>query len=144
MPCSGGQNQEWTLPRGPIESGIPGKCIADYPNLTTKANKIALNPCNGTAAQLWMAGPDGTVRTGGKCLEVHSGGTASGTLVDTYRCNGAGAQRWRLISDGGGVMLKNPRSGLCLADPGDSTVNGARLEILSCSRHDPGMAWRVA
>jgi lysozyme len=143
-PCNGGQNQEWALPRGPIESGIPGKCLTDVPTLTGKASKVVVQACNGTAAQLWTAYLDGTIRTAGKCLESRDGGTTSGSLVDLYRCNRTSAQRWRLISDGGGVMLRNPRSGLCLADPGDSAVNGTRLQILSCTRQDPGRTWRVS
>ena len=143
-PCNGGKNQEWTLPRGPIESGIPGKCVTDVPILTAKASKVVVRACNGTATQVWTAYLDGTIRTAGKCLDVRDGGTTSGSLVDLSRCNRTGAQRWRLVSDGGGVVLRNPRSGLCLADPGDSVVNGTRLEILSCARQDPGRVWRVS
>lgn len=143
-PCDGNQNQEWTLPRGPIESAIPGKCVDDSGNRTANGNKIDVRTCNGTAAQSWVVNTDSTVRIHRKCLDVRGGGTTSGTLVDLYSCNGTGAQRWRLITDGGGVMLMNPRSGLCLADPRDSTVNGTRLQILSCMTSDPGRAWRIS
>lgn len=143
-PCSGNQDQEWTLPRGPIQSGIPGKCVDDSGNLTTNGNKIDLYPCNGTAAEQWLVKTDSTVRIHSKCLDVRGGGTASGTLVDLYSCNGTGAQQWRLISDGGGVMLENPRSGLCLADPGDSTTNGVQLEIRGCTATNPGRFWRAS
>src|SRR5579859_850972 len=143
-PCDGNRNQEWVLPRGPIESGIPGKCADDYRDRTASGTKIDVSACDGSAAQVWVAETDGTVRIHGKCLNVHAAGTASGTLVDLYSCNGSGAQQWRLISHGGGVMLKNPRSGLCLADPSDSAAAGTQLQILSCTTRDPGTAWRVS
>jgi hypothetical protein len=142
-PCNGNRNQEWTPPQGRIASGIPGKCVDDSGNLTANGNKIDLSACNGTAAQRWVVRTDATVRIHGKCLDVRGGGTAIGTLVDLYSCNGTGAQQWRLVSGGGGATLENPHSGLCLTDPGDSTVNGTQLQIRGCTSSDPGRVWRV-
>jgi GH25 family lysozyme M1 (1,4-beta-N-acetylmuramidase) len=143
-PCDGSGGQEWTLPGGPVQSDIPGKCLDDYKNLTTNGNKVDEYSCNGAKAQIWTAHTDGTVRHDGKCLNVSGGGTASGTLVNLYSCNGSSAQVWRLTAIGGGVMLQNPHSGLCLTDPADSTVNGTQLQIGACSRTDPGDNWRVS
>jgi hypothetical protein len=70
---------------------------------------------------------DDTIRIHGKCLRVRS--AASGTLADLYTCNGSTAQRWQLQTEG---ELVNPRSHLCLTDPGSSTRNGKQLKILSC------------
>jgi hypothetical protein len=67
----------------------------------------------------------------------------SGALVDLRDCSGARAQQWRIIADQAGVSLLDRASGLCLADPGDATANGTRLEVVTCSAADPGMAWRV-
>jgi len=64
--------------------------------------------------------------------------------VDLFTCNGTDAQQWHLVSQGAAVTLMNPGSGLCLADPGDSTVAGTQLVIASCVAGDPGTSWRVS
>jgi GH25 family lysozyme M1 (1,4-beta-N-acetylmuramidase) len=143
--CDGNQKEEWKLPRGPIQSGIPGLCVDDSGNLTANGSKIDISTCvAGSTAQIWGPKLDGTVRIHAKCLDVHGGGTASGTLVDLYTCNGTAAQQWHLVADGGGVMLKNPQSGLCLADPGGSTTSGTQLEIMSCKSTYPSRFWRAS
>lgn len=141
--CTRWASRKWTLPAGPVLSQLPGKCLDDSGNRTTSGNPVDLWSCDGTAAQNWRAEPDGTVRVHGKCLDVYHAGQASGTPVDLYACNGTGAQQWHLIPYRSGVSLVNPASGLCLADPADSTVNGTQLEVVTCAASDPGMAWRV-
>ena len=140
--CNGFKNQAWTLPAGPLSSQIPGKCMNDSGNGTANGTKIDLWSCNGTSGQQWTTGPDGTVRVHGKCLDVQQGGTASGTPVDLWSCNGTGAQQWQLVPGGGGASLVNPQSGLCLADPGNATVNGTGLQIATCTSA-AGQAWRA-
>ena len=57
-----------------------------------------------------------------------SAGTTSGTNVDWYPCNGTAAQGWTYQSNG---ELVDPKSGLCLTDPGGNT--GSRLDIETCA-----------
>ena len=140
--CNGFKNQAWTLPAGPVSSQIPGKCMDDSGNQTTNGTKIDISSCNGTSGQQWTTGPDGTVRVHGKCLDVQHSGTVSGTLVDLWSCNGTGAQQWQLVPGGGGASLVNPQSGLCLADPGNATVDGTGLQIATCASA-AGQAWRA-
>jgi Ricin-type beta-trefoil lectin domain len=143
--CDGNTKEEWTLPGGLIQSGIPGMCVHDNGNRTTNGNKIDIYACKNTwSSQIWTTKTNGTVGIHSKCLNVRNGGTTSGTLVNLYTCNGTGAQQWRLIADGGGVMLKNPRSGLCLADPGGSITNGTQLTIMPCRSTYPSRFWRVS
>jgi GH25 family lysozyme M1 (1,4-beta-N-acetylmuramidase) len=141
-PCDGFANQSWSLPAGPVASQIPGMCLDDSANLSANKTKVDIWACNGTPAQAWQAQPDGTVRINGKCLDVKSGATASGSPVDLYSCNGNQGQQWRLVPAGMGITLVNPVSGLCLADPGDSTTAGTQLVIATCTPGDPGMSWR--
>ena len=143
-PCDGYANEAWTLPAGPLTSQIPGLCVADPGNQTANGSAIAIWKCDGTPAQAWLAEPDGTLRVNGKCLDVAAGATAAGSPVNLYACNGTQAQQWNLVRDGAGVTLLNPRSGLCLADPGDATANGKQLVIANCAAADPGMSWRVS
>jgi GH25 family lysozyme M1 (1,4-beta-N-acetylmuramidase) len=143
-PCNGYANQSWTLPAGPLTSQIPGMCLDDLGDQRANATKIVLSTCDGTPEQAWQAGPDGTVRINGKCLDVLHGATAPGSVVDLYHCNGTRAQQWHLVPAGAGVSLVNPGSGLCLADPGDTTAEGTQLVIGTCAASDPGMSWQAS
>jgi len=141
--CTGKADQQWTLPPGPVVSQIPGRCLDDSKNGTVSGTPVDLWTCNGGDAQAWRARPDGTLRIHSKCLAVAQPGTVSGALVELRDCSGSQAQQWRMPADRGGVSLVNSLSGLCLADPGDATANGTRLQVVTCSASDPGMAWRV-
>jgi hypothetical protein len=143
-PCDGYANEMWTLPPGPVMSQIPGMCLDDSGDQTANGTKVDAFGCDGTAGQVWQAELDGTVRINGKCLDVERGARTSGSPVDLFTCNGTDAQQWHLVSQGAAVTLMNPGSGLCLADPGDSTVAGTQLVIASCVAGDPGTSWRVS
>jgi GH25 family lysozyme M1 (1,4-beta-N-acetylmuramidase) len=141
--CAGTAGQSWTLPAGPIQSEVPGKCITDSGDKITAGNKIEISTCDGAAAQRWTVHPDGTVRIRGRCLGVASPGTASGQLVGLYACDSASTQLWHLIPAGTGLLLQNPESGLCLTDPEAATANGTRLVIAACVA-TPGKNWHEA
>ena len=141
--CTSAHSTKWTLPAGPVASQIPGKCMNDTGNASTNGTPIELSTCNGTAAQAWTAEPDDTFRIHGKCLDTSDSGTTSGTPMDLNTCNGAATQLWHVNADGAGISLVNSASGLCLADPADATASGTKLQIVSCSAGDPGMAWRA-
>lgn len=143
-PCNGYANESWALPPGPVASQLPGLCLDDSSDQTANGTKIDIWGCNGTAAQAWLAERDGTVRINGKCLDIVKGATASGSPVDLFTCNGTKAQQWNLMGAGTGITLVNPTSGMCLADPGDSTADGTQLVIATCAPGDPGMSWRVS
>ncbi|HEX7266875.1 MAG TPA: ricin-type beta-trefoil lectin domain protein [Streptosporangiaceae bacterium] len=131
---AGSASFTWTVtaapdsgPTGPVRLNLGGKCLDDSGNKTANGTKVVIWACNGSAAQRWTVVKDDTIRIHGKCLRVRS--AASGTLADLYTCNGSTAQRWQLQTGG---ELVNPRSRLCLTDPGSSTTNGKQLKILSC------------
>ncbi len=117
------------LPTGPI-TGLGGKCV-DIDSANSADNTpVQMYDCNGTNAQQWTVGGDGTLRALGKCLDVASAGTADGTKVQLFQCNGTAAQVWR---PGSGGTLVNPVSGKCLDVTDMSTANNARLQIWSCT-----------
>jgi len=122
-------------PAGPVRLNLGGKCLDDSGNKTANGTKVVIWTCNGSAAQKWTVVQDDTLRIHGKCLRVKS--AASGTPADLYTCNGSTAQRWQLQTGG---ELVNPRSGLCLTDPGSSTANGKQLRISSC-RGNSSQKW---
>jgi chitinase len=113
---------------GPI-TGIAGKCADVASASSANGTAIQLWTCNGTNAQSWTVGSDGTLRALGKCMDVASAGTANGTVVQLWECNGTGAQVWQAQSNG---TLRNPASGRCLDATGQSSADGTRLQIWDC------------
>jgi chitinase len=110
-------------------TGIGGKCVDINAAGTANGTAVQLYDCNGSAAQSWTIGTDGTIRGLGKCLDVNAAGTVNGSLVQIYDCNGTGAQQWQSSSDG---TLRNPVSGRCLDAQNNSSANGTRLQIWDC------------
>ncbi|MGI5226154.1 RICIN domain-containing protein [Actinoallomurus sp. CA-142502] len=114
---------------GPIK-GYGGKCVDVASASSANGTAVQLYDCNGTTAQQWTVGSDGTIRALGKCMDVTSAGTANGTQIQLYDCNGTGAQQWTKGSNG---SLVNPASGRCLDATGPSSANGTRLQIWDCA-----------
>jgi beta-glucanase (GH16 family) len=111
-------------------TGLGGKCVDVSGANTANGTAIQLWDCNGTGAQQWTVGSDGTIRALGKCMDVAAAGTANGTVVQLWDCNGTGAQRWTKTAANEFI---NPNSNKCLDATGSSSANGTRLQIWSCS-----------
>ncbi|GAA4639386.1 ricin-type beta-trefoil lectin domain protein [Actinoallomurus vinaceus] len=111
-------------------TGIGGKCVDVAGANSANGTAVQLYDCNGTAAQQWTVGTDGTIQALGKCMDLTSAGTANGTQVQLYDCNGTGAQQW---TRGSGSTVVNPASGRCLDATGVSSANGTRLQIWDCA-----------
>ncbi|MBV9793917.1 MAG: ricin-type beta-trefoil lectin domain protein [Actinobacteria bacterium] len=120
-------------------TGYGGLCLDDRGASTADFNPVQVYTCNGTNAQQWTAGRNGTLQTLGKCLDVYAAGTANGTTVDLYDCNGTGAQVWQSQSNG---ALLNPESGKCLDDTGWSATPGTQAQIWSCTGA-ANQAWKL-
>jgi chitinase len=120
-------------------TGYGGLCLDDKSASTANFNPVQVYTCNGTNAQQWTVGSNGTLQTLGKCLDVNAAGTANGTTVDLYDCNGTGAQVWQPQSNG---SLLNPASGKCLDDTGWSTTPGTQAQIWSCAG-TANQAWKL-
>jgi chitinase len=114
---------------GPIQSGYAGKCVDVASASSANGAAVQLYDCNGTGAQSWTVGSDGTLTALGKCMDVTSAGTANGSQVQLYDCNGTNAQKWT-ASNG---ELVNAGSGKCLDATGPSSANGTRLQIWTCA-----------
>ncbi|WP_326590307.1 RICIN domain-containing protein [Streptomyces brevispora] len=111
-------------------TGLAGKCVDVAGASSANGTPVQLYDCNGSSAQQWSLGSDGTVKALGKCLDVASGGTANGTVVQLYDCNGSAAQRW---SVSGARDIVNPQADKCLDVTGNSSANGTRLQIWTCT-----------
>ncbi|WP_240521759.1 glycoside hydrolase family 75 protein [Amycolatopsis vastitatis] len=110
-------------------TGIGGKCVDVAGANNANGTAVQLYDCNGTSAQQWTVGTDGTIRALGKCLDVASAGTANGTPAQLWDCNGSNAQKW---TANGSRNLVNTGSGKCLDATGNSSANGTRLQIWTC------------
>ncbi|MCG7209157.1 ricin-type beta-trefoil lectin domain protein [Streptomyces arenae] len=110
--------------------GLAGKCVDVAGANSANGTPVQLYDCNGSTAQQWTVGSDGTIRALGKCLDVTSGGTADGTPVQLYDCNGSAAQKWAVSS---AHDIVNPQANKCLDVTGNNSANGTRLQIWTCS-----------
>ncbi|MET9498802.1 lectin [Streptomyces sp. NPDC006552] len=117
-------------PSGGAIRGLAGKCVDVAGANSANGTPVQLYDCNGSAAQNWTVGSDGTIRALGKCLDVTSGGTADGTTVQLYDCNGTAAQKWAVSSAND---IVNPQANKCLDVTGNNAANGTRLQIWTCS-----------
>jgi beta-glucanase (GH16 family) len=110
-------------------TGNGGKCVDVAGANPANGTPVQLWDCNGTNAQRWTLGSDGTIQALGKCLDVTAGSTASGAKVQLYDCNGTGAQQWRVS---GARDIVNPQANKCLDASGSGTANGTPLIIWDC------------
>ncbi len=115
---------------GQIVGQASAKCVDIAGGATANGTAIQLYTCNGTTAQRWTIGTDGTIRGLGKCMDISGGSTANGALVQLWDCNGTGAQVWQPQANGN---LRNPQSAKCLDAKDLGTANGTRLQIWSCA-----------
>jgi beta-glucosidase len=116
---------------GAITAGVGANLCLDIRSASIdNGTPVQIYTCNGTTAQTWTVGSDGTVQALGKCMDVASAGTANGTKVQLYDCNGTGAQQWQPQANG---SLVNPSSGRCLDDPSASTTLSTQLQIWDCN-----------
>nr|WSY49627.1 family 16 glycosylhydrolase [Streptomyces sp. NBC_00886] len=110
--------------------GLAGKCADVAGANSANGTAVQLYDCNGSAAQQWTVGSDGTIRALGKCLDVTGGATADGTTTQLYDCNGSAAQQWAVSSAND---IVNPQANKCLDVTGNNSANGTRLQIWTCS-----------
>src|SRR5215472_8337809 len=142
-------SQQWTLPAGPLTSGIAGYCASTWHPARVPLGPVTTRLCDGTAAQAWTISPDGTIRARGRCLGLNGGVMTPGTQVRLVTCPASGATPsaslvWQLTGGPTGVQLLNPAAGLCVSEPGDRVAAGVRLVLGGCVAGDPGMSWRVS
>ena len=109
--------------------GLGGLCLDVAAAGTADGTKVQIHGCNGTAAQRWTVGSDGTVRALGKCLDAAGAGTVNGTSVQLWTCNGTAAQTWAPRADG---SMVNPASGRCLDVSQNRAVDGQPVHLWDC------------
>ncbi|MEU3254219.1 ricin-type beta-trefoil lectin domain protein [Streptomyces sp. NPDC006997] len=110
--------------------GLAGKCVDVAGASSANGTPVQLYDCNGTAAQRWTVGADGTLRALGKCLDVTGNGTADGSTVQLWDCTGGANQKWVVTA---ARDIVNPQADKCLDVTGNNSANGTRLQIWTCT-----------
>ncbi len=108
-------------------TGLAGKCADVAGSATANGTAVQLYTCNGTGAQQWTVGTDGTLRALGKCLDVSAASSADGTKIQLWDCNGSAAQTWTAGADGTLRAL-----GKCLDVTGNVSTDGTPLQLWTC------------
>jgi len=110
--------------------GLAGKCVDVAGANPANGTPVQLYDCNGTAAQQWTVGSDGTIRALGKCLDVTGNGTADGSTVQLWDCTGGPNQKWAVSA---AHDIVNPQADKCLDVTGNNAANSTRLQIWTCT-----------
>jgi hypothetical protein len=111
-------------------TGLAGKCLDVAGADSANGTAVQLYDCNGTAAQQWTVGSDGTIRALGKCLDVADRSTADGAKLQLWSCTGGANQKWTVTA---AHDIVNPQAGKCLDVTDNSFANGTRIQIWSCT-----------
>ncbi|MFI1069052.1 lectin [Streptomyces puniciscabiei] len=111
-------------------TGLAGKCLDVAGANSADGTPVQLYDCNGTNAQQWTVGTDGTIRALGKCLDVTGNSTADGAKVQLWSCTGGANQKWTVTA---AHDIVNPQADKCLDVTDNNSANGTRTQIWSCS-----------
>ncbi|MEU9924365.1 family 16 glycosylhydrolase [Streptomyces griseoluteus] len=110
--------------------GLAGKCVDVAAANSANGTPVQLYDCNGSAAQQWTVGSDGTIRALGKCLDLKDNGTADGTPLQLWDCAGSPNQKW-VVSSANDIV--NPQADKCLDVTGANSANGTPLQLWTCN-----------
>ncbi|MFJ8025947.1 ricin-type beta-trefoil lectin domain protein [Streptomyces sp. NPDC096311] len=111
-------------------SGLAGKCLDVAGANSANGTAVQLYDCNGTTAQQWTVGSDGTVRALGKCLDVTGNSTADGAKLQLWDCTGGANQKWTVSA---ARDLVNPQANKCADVTGNTSANGTPIQIWTCT-----------
>ncbi|GHH88737.1 hypothetical protein GCM10018793_69570 [Streptomyces sulfonofaciens] len=111
-------------------TGIAGKCLDVAAASTADGTPVQIYDCNGTAAQQWTVGSDGTIRALGKCLDVTGNSITNGARVQLWSCTGGANQKWTVTA---AHDIVNPQADKCLDATDNTSANGTPTQIWSCT-----------
>lgn len=111
-------------------TGLAGKCLDVAGASSANGAAVQLYDCNGTAAQQWTVGADGTIRALGKCLDVTGNSTVNGAKLQLWDCTGGANQKWSVSA---ARDIVNQQADKCADVTGNSSTNGTPIQIWSCT-----------
>ncbi|MFD3541584.1 ricin-type beta-trefoil lectin domain protein [Streptomyces sp. NPDC058662] len=116
-------------PQGRV-GGLGGKCLDVKGGKAATGTQIQLYTCNGSPAQSWILGKDGTFRAFGKCLDNARNASTNGNRISLHDCNGSPAQRWSVNAKG---QIVHVASGKVLDVTGGATANGTAIQLYTAN-----------
>ena len=134
QPCSGIAGQTLIMPASPITSGIAGKCLAN------DSGTAVTTSCTGAAAQQVILAPNGSIQFSGRCIYNAAGDPNDGTGIHLLPCGPSAGMLWGISAFG---EIENLSTNKCLAVTGNSTANGAKIELNDCTGQ-PGELWAAS
>jgi hypothetical protein len=137
------QDQAFSLPAGPVLSGVGGRCLADPHNSKAAPVRLEAQPCDGSPAQLWSifsrqyasaAADHNGLCAGAPGVPYAKPGVVNGAPVQLTKCNQAWTSvpytfSWIPLPDGQIINLFN---GQCLDNPGSAAARAAKLVVKPC------------
>ncbi|NLU77219.1 hypothetical protein HCA58_02185 [Micromonospora sp. HNM0581] len=120
--------------------GYADKCVDVPGGISADGVQLQLWQCNGTPAQQFAQGPNGSLVALDRCMDVAWAARDNGTKVQLADCNGGPAQIW--VAENG--MVRNPHSGKCLDVRDWNADDGAPLQIWECNPGQENQTWRAA
>ncbi len=118
--------------------GYVDKCVDVPGGISADGAQLQLWRCNGTPAQRFSRGPNGSLVALDKCMDVAWAARDNGTKVQLANCNGGPAQVWVVERE----MVRNPHSGKCLDVRDWNRGDGAPLQIWECAPGQANQTWR--
>jgi Ricin-type beta-trefoil lectin domain/Thaumatin family len=119
--------------------GYAGKCVDVPDGISADGARLRLWDCNGTRAQQFTHGPNGSLVVLDKCMDVAWAARNNGAKVQLAWCNGGPAQVW--VAEEG--TLRNPHSDKCVDVRDWNAANGAPLQIWACAPGQANQVWRA-
>jgi len=125
---------------GLVQMERHGLCLTAAGNGLASGTPAEIRACTtGSSAQTWTYAQDDTLRINNQCLTIPT--AAQGTVVELQPCASTPSQQWHLANPRGlnpaigahPTTLVNPWSGMCLADPGFSKINGTKVQLWPCN-----------
>jgi len=114
-----------------VITGLAGKCLDVAGASSADGTAAQLYTCNGTTAQQWTRGSDGTLRALGKCLALAGGATADGTKVQITTCSGAAAQQWSVNDTSHDIVSTSANK--CLDVTGNTSADATLTQVWTCT-----------
>jgi len=138
--CNTGNNDTWLTPAAPIDSSIPGMCLADPGDRTANGTRLVLWKCDGSAKEKFTVEPDSTIRVHGKCLYANPATTKNGVpvVLATCRVGYYPGEDWSILGAApfAGAIVSHTGENLGIA--GSRAVNGTPV-----GTYFGGLDWRL-
>ncbi|OKK17711.1 hypothetical protein AMK16_20415 [Streptomyces sp. CB00455] len=112
-------------PQGRI-TGTGGTCLDVRGGKAANGTQIQLHTCNGSVAQSWILGKDGTFRALGKCLDGSHNAATDGNKISLHDCNGTAGQRWSVNARG---QIVHVATGRVLDAAGGASADGTVVQL---------------